>query len=137
MDFDLVVPFTNLPIGKLRTACPQWRTKRELRPTFIYSGSLEWDAFRGALQRLEANGLVDLRVLDSLLLLIPNEDLLEVPFADWTEDMMASQTSTAFWQLDRDEVLWAPRLPQPREHAPARQDIGGFGWNEDTVKSAH
>lgn len=44
----------------------------------------------------------------SLLLLIPDDSLLETPFAEWTEATLETQTCTAFWQLDQDEVLWAP-----------------------------
>jgi len=133
MGYDLVAPFTNLPIGNLRTTCLQWRAKRALRPIFmlpfIYSGSLRWRWFRKRLQELEANDQVDLRALDSLLMLIPDEDLLEVPFADWTEDMMASQTCTAFWQLDRDEVLWAPgchNRESMHQHGRTLEDWAGI-----------
>jgi hypothetical protein len=107
--YDLVSPWTQIPLGELRTVCPAWRTERACRAIailpFLFSSALEWPRFRNVIEKLDER--LQLSKVTDILLLIPDESLDALPFKDWKKTKTEDQVVTAYWKLDEDRVLWA------------------------------
>ena len=107
--YDLVMPWTQIPLGELRQNCPAWRSERACRAIailpFVFSSALNWGGFRKILNQLDERLLLS-RVTD-ILLLVPEKSLDMLPFKDWKKAKTQDKVVTAYWKLDEDRVLWA------------------------------
>lgn len=107
--YDLVAPWTQIPLGELRTVSPAWRTERACHAIailpFLISSALKWPEFRNVIENLDER--LQLSNVTDILLLIPDESLYALSFKDWKKTKTSDQVGTAYWKLDEDRVLWA------------------------------
>jgi len=108
-NYDLVAPWTHIPIGQLRGGCPTWQTERGCRALamlpFVFSSTLLWDNYRKVLSN--ADEKLKLSEVTDILMLLPEESIHMLPFAKWTRPKTQRKVVTAYWKLDEDRVLWA------------------------------
>ena len=129
--YDLVAPWTQIPIGQLRDTCPAWQTERALRAIailpFVFSSSLKWEGFEKVLAELDEK--LGLSKVPDILMLLPGESILTLPFADWTRPKTKDNVTTAYWKLGERKVLWADGFHDRKsiqEHGKTIEDIIGL-----------
>jgi hypothetical protein len=131
LQYDIVVPWTQIPIGNLRQRSSAWQTERACRATsvlpFAFSSALNWRRYRsdlnGHCRKLQLSQVVD------ILLLIPEESLDMLPFKEWKKAKTKDHVVTAYWKLDEDRVLWAEGFHDRRsivEHGRTLEDHAGI-----------
>ena len=109
LDYDLVAPFTLLPLGELQNLVPEWGIDRQLRRIgmlpFLVDHTIVWEQFRPILPEV---GFSEAFVESgSILLLIPGDELLRKPFVEWDQQRDAAFVVSALWDVPHDRVLWA------------------------------
>lgn len=100
--FDLIAPFTGVPLAELRNKSPQWAVERHLRVVYMLPflfGSEPHSSWR---QRLERD-----RPFDLLLLFLPNPDHYEWLFHEHSREEWAQGSASALWDLKTGKVLYA------------------------------
>lgn len=110
--YDLVLPFTHVPLGGLRANYPQWGGVRAIRPILLlpfllsFSQPDEWSAFERLLDdpklEFETNRVSQIQVL------LPDPEICGTRFMEWTRDGMESKVVTACWFTRENLILWAP-----------------------------
>lgn len=107
--YDLVAPWTHVPVGRLRQTFPTWQTVRACRALaivpFVFSSSLNWDEYHRVFR--EADTTLLLTEVPDLLMLLPEDSIQMLPFAEWMKNKTEDKVVTAYWKLDEDRVLWA------------------------------
>ena len=107
--YDLVAPFNLQPLGGLPQQVPDWGRDRALRVIallpFLTARGIEFDKLRNALPKV---GFPEEFVrFGSILLLIPGDSLLRLPFLDWDRERDDQHVVSALWDVPLDRVLWA------------------------------
>ncbi|MEZ5941791.1 MAG: ATP-binding protein [Planctomycetaceae bacterium] len=103
--YDLCAPFTGISLPRLSTHCPTWRANRGWRRLlllpFLYGETPgnNW----GPRFRMQS----ELRMIDRLLLFMPNPEHEEWLFDEHTRDEWNAGSASALWDLHTDEVLYA------------------------------
>jgi hypothetical protein len=107
--YDLVHPFSHIPLGTLRHRCPAWGVERACRAMamlpFIYSGSLNWKGFRKLLVKLDEH--LGLLSIDHILFLFPSENLCTKRFTEWDPETAGNEVVSACWEVEENRVRWA------------------------------
>ena len=109
LGYDLVAPFTLLPLGGLQSLVPEWGKCRSLRLIgmlpFLLDYTIVWNRFRALLGDV---GFSDTFIESgSVLLLIPGDELHRKPFVAWEQQGDAAFVVSALWDVPHDRVLWA------------------------------
>ncbi|NJM11240.1 MAG: hypothetical protein HC889_04515 [Synechococcaceae cyanobacterium SM1_2_3] len=103
-NYDLVFPLTNIPLGRLRRDCPEWRSDRSFRAigvlVYFLLSSEEWFKEQG--QKFLA-----LFKVPQIHALIPKPELWLKPFDDWTDTDWNACGLSALWDIESGVVYWA------------------------------
>jgi hypothetical protein len=102
--YDLIFPFTMIPLGRLRRSCEGWRTERWMRPLgvlpFLFLGQVsKW--------KEHSNDLCKFFNVPQIHALMPATSLFEVPFDDWTPENLRNDCWSATWDIETMRVVWA------------------------------
>ena len=102
--YDLIFPLTNIPLGRLRRNCPEWRSDRSYRAlgvlAYFLLGSEEW--FKGQNQKF-----LDLFKVPHIHALMPKPELWLKRFDDWMETDWNTCGLSALWDIESGVVYWA------------------------------
>ena len=131
VDFDLIAPFTDIPLGPLARKCPSWATELSFRLMFILPFIFGQMAERW---RKKAELITKVLGVDGLLLYIPSVEHLDKSFipipGDWFGDGMPPSVlseadwrnsgTTALWDIKNGRVLWSAGIR-------TREELSEFG----------
>lgn len=110
-NYDLVSPMTQIPLGNLREACPAWQTERHVRVVlllpFFYSGTIGQSYFKYCIQFLQQRDQFAPSRIRYIHMLIPDAELYDIPFSEWTEQGMSDRVTTAALSTQTGTVVWA------------------------------
>ena len=116
-NYDLVFPLTNVPLGQLRRACPEWRTDRRFRAlgvlAYFFLGSEKW------LKR-NSQKLLDLFKVPHIHALMPKPELWLTRFDDWAETDWSTCGLSALWDIKSGVIYWA----EGAHHADDMKRVG-------------
>ncbi len=102
-NYDLVFPLTNIPLGRLRRDCPEWRSDRSFRAigvlAYFLLGSEEWLKEQG-------QKFLDLFKVPQIHALIPKPELWLKPFDGWTDMDWNACGLSALWDIESGVVYW-------------------------------
>jgi len=121
--YDVIFPMTAIPLGKLRTQCPNWRTDRQYRcitisPFLVPSEREVWSRYSKKLSEL-------LRV-DNILALLPRIGFWSKPFSEWTNEDWEICGISALWDMKTSRILWAEGAHCVDEMRSIGKPIGEF-----------
>lgn len=115
--YDLIFPLTNIPLGRLRRDCPEWRSDRRYRAlgvlAYFLLGSEE--LFKERNQKF-----LDLFKVPHIHALMPKPELWLKPFDDWTETDWNTCGLSALWDIESGIVYWA----EGAHHADDMKRVG-------------
>ena len=102
--YDLVFPFTNISLGRLRRELAAWRTDRAVRPLGVLPFFLV-----GPQRALadHAESLAQVFQVPTIQALLPKPELWGKPFAEWSEEDWRTCGLSALWDIPTGQVLWA------------------------------
>ncbi len=102
--YDLVFPLTNVPLGRLRCDCPEWRSDRSFRArgvlAYFLLGSEE-------LFKEQSQAFLELFKVPRIHALMPKPELWLKPFDDWTATDWSTCGLSALWDIESGCVYWA------------------------------
>lgn len=103
MGYDLVFPLTNIPLGRLRRDCPEWRSDRSFRTRGVLAFFLlDLEFFTQ-----HNHKFLDLFKVHQIHTLMPKPELWLKPFDDWTEEDWKTCGLSALWDIESGRVYWA------------------------------
>ncbi len=102
--YDLVFPFSGIPLGNLRQKCEGWRRDRGLAAMGILP--FLWHGNDG-LWRKHARAFHKILGIREIYVLFPEFELWNKKFIEWTDDDWEKCGLSAHWDVETGVVLWA------------------------------